>query len=137
MMPPLVSQIFNGRVEKSIDIVLYINGKPVGGQTGATLNQTMTPIDITNKINGDWVEKIGGLRNWNIQCNGMYIADSDSLSLLEEAFMTNTEVVVEIIAENIHFKGRGLITNFPLSAVFDKQFKYNLTILGVGPLERK
>ena len=124
-------------IKKGIDIILYVNGVPVGGQMGVILNQMMSPIDITNKINSEWTERMDGLKVWNVQCNGMYIANSNSLSLLEEAFMSNSGVEVEIIADDIHFMGRGLITNFPLTAVFDKQFKYNISILGTGPLERK
>ena len=124
-------------IKKGIDIILYVNGVPVGGQMGVMLNQMMTPIDITNKIKAEWTEKMDGLKVWNVQCNGMYIANSNSLSLLEEAFMSNSGVEVEIIAGDVHFIGRGLITNFPLTAVFDKQFKYNISILGTGPLERK
>lgn len=124
-------------IKKGIDIILYVNGVPVGGQMGVILNQMMTPIDITNKIKAEWTERIDGLKVWNVQCNGMYIANSNSLSLLEEAFMSNSGVEVEIIAGDAHFIGQGLITNFPLTAVFDKQFKYNISILGTGPLERK
>lgn len=124
-------------VKKGIDIILYVNGVPVGGQMGVILNQMMTPIDITNKIKAEWTERMDGLKVWNVQCNGMYIANSNSLSLLEEAFMSNSGVEVEIIAGDVHFMGQGLITNFPLTAVFDKQFKYNISILGTGPLERK
>lgn len=124
-------------IKKGIDIILYVNGIPVGGQMGVMLNQMMTPIDITNKIKAEWTERMDGLKVWNVQCNGMYIANSNSLSLLEEAFMSNSGVEVEIIAGDVHFIGRGLITNFPLTAVFDKQFKYNISILGTGPLERK
>lgn len=124
-------------IKKGIDIILYVNGVPVGGQMGVILNQMMTPIDITNKIKAEWTERIDGLKVWNVQCNGMYIANSNSLSLLEEAFMSNSGVEVEIIAGDAHFIGQGLITNFPLTAVFDKQFKYNVSILGTGPLERK
>ena len=114
-------------IKKGIDIILYVNGVPVGGQMGVILNQMMSPIDITNKINSEWTERMNGLKAWNVQCNGMYIANSNSLSLLEEAFMSNSSVEVEIIAGDIHFMGRGLITNFPLTAVFDKQFKYNIS----------
>lgn len=124
-------------IKKGIDIILYVNGVPVGGQMGVILNQMMTPIDITNKIKAEWTERIDGLKVWNVQCNGMYIANSNSLSLLEEAFMSNSGVEVEIIAGDAHFIGQGLITNFPLTAVFDKQFKYNISILGTGPLGRK
>jgi hypothetical protein len=30
--------------------------------------------------------------------------------------------------------GKALITDFPLSAVYNKEFKYSIKILGTGPL---
>lgn len=40
-------------LHRGIDVVLSINDKKVGGQNNATLNRTMSPIKITNKINGE------------------------------------------------------------------------------------
>ena len=35
-------------VQRSIDVVLIADGSPVAGQQGATLNRSMSPINITN-----------------------------------------------------------------------------------------
>ena len=41
-------------IQSGIDIVVKVDDKPIAGQLNATLNRSMSPIDITNKINGDW-----------------------------------------------------------------------------------
>ena len=121
-------------VQRSIDVVLIADGAPVAGQQGATLNRSMSPIDITNQITGSWKESLGGLMSWNISCNGMYIKDNAGLRALEQAFLENKEITVKILVGNIHYTGQALITNFPLNAVFNTQFNYTLSLLGTGEL---
>lgn len=121
-------------VQRSIDVVLIADGAPVAGQQGAMLNRSMSPIDITNQITGSWKESLGGLMSWNISCNGMYVKDNAGLRALEQAFLENKEITVKILVGNIHYTGQALITNFPLNAVFNTQFKYTLSLLGTGEL---
>ena len=64
----------------------------------------------------------------------MYIKDNAGLRALEQAFLENTEITVKILVGNIHYTGQALITNFPLNAVFNTQFKYTLSLLGTGEL---
>ena len=40
-------------LHRGMDIILSINNKKIGGQSNAKLNRTMSPINITNKINGE------------------------------------------------------------------------------------
>ena len=121
-------------IQKGIDVVLKINGKPVAGQQGATLNRSMSPIDITNKITGDWSESLAGTRTWRINCNGLFVVNAESLQALEDAFMNNTEIEASVAVGNKNYFGRVLITDYPLSAIFNAQFKYNISLLGVGEL---
>ena len=122
-------------VQRSLDIVLYINDIAVAGQEGATLNRAMSPIDITNKITGSWKESLGGLKSWSVACNGSYVKNANSLMQLEQAFMNNDEIDIKLILNTIHYKGKALITDFPLNAVYNDQFKYNITLLGTGELK--
>ena len=121
-------------IQKGIDVVLKINGKPVAGQQGAILNRSMSPIDITNKITGDWSESLAGTRTWRITCSGLFVVNAESLQALEEAFMNNTEVEVSVVVNGKNYFGRVLITDYPLSAIFNAQFKYNISLLGIGEL---
>ena len=122
-------------IQRGIDIVLYINNQPVAGQQGASLNRSMAPIDITNRITGDWTESMIGLRNWRVVCNGLYVVNAESLQALEDAFMNNDEVSVAIVTGNKNYFGRVLITDFPVSSIYNAQFKYNLSLLGTGELK--
>ena len=121
-------------VGRSVDVVLYLNNYPLGGQQGANLVRQAQVIDITNKINAEWSESLSGIKSWSIVCTGLYIVNDNSFALLEDAFMNNKPVEVSINVGSQQLRGKALITEFPLSAVFNKEFKYNLRLLGTGAL---
>ena len=121
-------------IQPGIDVVLRINGKPVAGQQNATLNRSMSPIDITNKINGEWKDSLGGTRTWRVKCSGMYVVNAESLQALEDAFMSNEEIDVSIGYNNKNYFGRVLITDYPVSSYFNAECKYEISLLGVGEL---
>lgn len=121
-------------IQKGINIVIKIGNKPVAGQQNASLIRSMVPINITNKITGDWQESLSGLRSWRVGCGGLYVLNAESLQSLEDAFMNNEEVEVSLTIGEKNYFGRALITDYPLSSIFNAQFKYNLSLLGVGAL---
>lgn len=122
-------------IQQGINVILKVDNKVVGGQRNIQLNRSSNAIDITNKINSEWQENLQGLKTWGITCNGIYVINSESLSLLEECFMESKDVEVTIIIGSKEYNGKAIITNFPVNAIYDKQFKYNITLLGNGALE--
>lgn len=124
-------------LNKSINVALYLDNIPLGGQQNATITRQAEMIDITNKINDDWTKSLAGKKSWSIQCSGLYVIDDRAFSLLENAFMNNQPIKVSISVGNNTLSGNALITDFPLSAIFNKEFKYNIRLLGTGALEQK
>ena len=122
-------------IQQGINVILKVDNKVVGGQRNIQLNRSSNAIDITNKINSEWQENLQGLKTWGVTCNGIYVINSESLSLLEECFMESKDVEVTIIIGSKEYNGKAIITNFPLNTTYDKQFKYNITLLGNGALE--
>ena len=122
------------KLGRSVDIIIGIDGLPLGGQQGAILNRQAEIINITNKIKTDWAENLTGTKSWSIICNGLYVIDDNSFLLLEEAFINNQSVEITINLGERQLKGKALITDFPLTVMFNKEFKYNLKLLGTGPL---
>lgn len=122
-------------IQSGIDIVLKIDNKPLAGQLNATLNRSMTPIDVTNKITGNWKENLGGLHTWKIKCGGMYVINAEALQRLEDAFFNNEEIDVSIKFSGKNYFGRCLIIDFPVSSTYNAQFKYNVSLLGTGELQ--
>ena len=122
-------------IQQGINVILKVDNKVVGGQRNIQLNRSSNAIDITNRINSEWQENLQGLKTWGVTCNGIYLINSESLSLLEECFMESKDVEVTIIIGTKEYNGKAIITNFPVNATYDKQFKYNITLLGNGALE--
>ena len=121
-------------IGRSVDVVISIDNCPLGGQQGANLTRQAQVINITNRINDEWAENLTGVKSWSINWAGLYVVNDKSFSLLEDAFMNNKKVEVSIKIGSQQLKGQALITDFPLSAVFNKEFKYNLKLLGTGAL---
>lgn len=121
-------------VGRSVDVVVSLNNYPLGGQQGASFMRQAQVINITNKINSEWSENLSGTKSWSLSCSGLYIVNDKSFALLEDAFMNNKPVEVSINVGSQQLKGNALITEFPLNAVFNKEFKYTLKLLGTGAL---
>lgn len=133
----MITQGQKTNLNKSINVALYLDNIPLGGQQNATIIRQAEMIDITNKINDDWTKSLAGKKSWSIQCSGLYVIDDRAFSLLENAFMNNQSIKVSISVGNNTLSGNALITDFPLSAIFNKEFKYNIRLLGIGALEQK
>ena len=121
-------------VGRSVDVVVSLNNYPLGGQQGANFMRQAQVINITNKINSEWSENLSGTKRWSLSCSGLYVVNDKSFALLEDAFMNNKPVEVSINVGSQQLKGNALITEFPLNAVFNKEFKYTLKLLGTGAL---
>ena len=121
-------------VGRSVDVVVSLNNYPLGGQQGASFMRQAQVINITNKINSEWSENLSGTKSWSLACSGLYVVNDKSFALLEDAFMNNKPVEVSINVGSQKLKGNALITEFPLNAVFNKEFKYTLKLLGTGAL---
>ena len=121
-------------VARSIDTIIRLDGVALGGQQGANLIRQTEAIDITNRIAGDWTESLAGKKSWNVVCSGLYITNDRAFGLLEDAFMNNKTVEVLTSFGGSKMKGNAIITDFPLNSVFNKEFKYNIKLLGTGAL---
>ena len=121
-------------VGRSVDVGVSLNNYPLGGQQDANFMRQAQVINITNKINSEWSENLSGTKSWSLSCSGLYVVNDKSFALLEDAFMNNKPVEVSINVGSQQLKGNALITEFPLNAVFNKEFKYTLKLLGTGAL---
>lgn len=121
---------------KGFDVLITINGKPVGAQLNADLRRAAITSDISNLIALDWADSLVHLKNWSVQCTGAYVVDDEGLEALEDAFAKGAEVELQIESPSLKYNGKAVITNFPIGAMFNKDMTYNLTFTGKGPLER-
>ena len=121
---------------KGFDVLVTIDGKPVAAQLNADLRRAATTSDISNLIALDWADSLVHLKSWSVQCTGAYIVDDEALMALEDAFAKGADVELKIESPSLKYKGKAVITNFPIGATYNKDMTYNLTFIGKGPLER-
>lgn len=122
--------------QKAIDIIIYLNDKPLGGQKNATLNCRTAMIDITNKITGEWVRSIPGKKSWSITCSGLSIKDNEAFNELQEAYLNGATLTIKLLEEeSLFYNGKVLISSFPLGMNYNNSVTYSLVLNGTGELK--
>lgn len=120
--------------KRGLDIRISIGENFLAGQRGATLNRSAETIDITNKVSAGWKESITSVKEWSVDCDGVFVADDTALKALETAFNANTMVDVKISDGTWGYEGKAIITDFPIDAPYDDAATYSLTLQGTGEL---
>ena len=130
-------------VTKGLDILIYTgtgsSKKAIGGQKGCTLSMEADSIDVSNKNDFGWASTIGGAKSWSVSCDGQFIADDAGQKALMDAFVSGTEVEVEMknTGETIYFSGKASITSIEVDAQFDDVCTLSIELTGVGALKVK
>ena len=119
---------------KGVDAILFLEDKALAGQKNASLTRRMSPINITNKITGEWSDSLSGVKSWSVTCSGVFIKDEESFNILENAFNEGTSITVKLSDGNRSYQGKALITSFPMTANYNDTFTYNIGLTGVGEL---
>lgn len=119
---------------KGVDAILFLEDKVLAGQKNASLSRRMSPINITNKITGEWSDSLSGVKSWSVTCSGVFIKDEESFDILENAFNEGTSIMVKLSDGNRSYQGKALITSFPISANYNDTFTYNIGLTGIGEL---
>lgn len=132
---------------KGIDILIKIDDEVVALQRGATLNRSAETYDTTTKTSGGWKEFVASLKEWSIDCDGLYTlpkaSGTSSFRALEDAFVNGEPVAVEFAlatetgvtaGDTIGFSGLAYIVDFPLEAPQDDSLTFSVTLQGTGEL---
>lgn len=110
----------------------------ISGQQGLTIDRSADSIEITSKdTEGGWKSKIGGMKEWSIDNDGIYVPDDKSHKALSKAFDSGDPVCIKVIngkEKKGMFGGLAVITDYPIEAPFDDAMTYSLTLEGMGAL---
>lgn len=132
---------------KGIDILVKVADEVVALQRGATLNRSAETIDTTTKTSGGWKEFVASLKEWSIDCDGLYTlptaSGTNSFRALEDAFVSGEPVTVEFalasetgatVGDTTGFSGQAIIVDFPLEAPQDDSVTFSVSFQGTGAL---
>lgn len=110
----------------------------IAGQQGLTINRSADSSEVTSKDTpGGWKAKISGMKEWSIDNDGLYVADSDSHRALGAAFESGDFVCLKIVnnkTKKAMFGGLAIITDYSLEAPYDDSMTYSASFEGSGPL---
>ena len=130
---------------KGVDILIKVNtgteGTPVwtavGGQRNATLNMGTATVDTTSKDSGGWEDNLPGLRNWNVEFDGLFVEDDDGLAALEDAFMSGNQVQVQVATPSGNkYQGKATLTDFSYEGPYEGEATASGTLTGSGALAK-
>lgn len=138
---------FSGSATKAVagkDILLAVFNSTgdkllaVAGQQGLTINRSKDSIEVTSKdTKGGWKAKIGGMKEWSIDNDGLYIGDDDSHRALNKAYHDDELVCLKVINQKTKeamFGGLAIVTDYPIEAPFDDAVTYSISLEGNGAL---
>ena len=120
--------------DRVVNVGIYVNDSLVAGQQSANISRAMSPVDITNRIDGEWSQSICGVKNWRVSCQGAYMANADAYAALEHAYYNNETVSLLIQDQGREYTGEALIISFPLGMTFASHYVYSIDFLGTGAL---
>lgn len=107
----------------------------IGGQSGATLNRETNLIEVTSKDDGQWASSVPGVRSWSVDCEGFMVASDAALDKLENIWLANGTVKVEIaLPSGKKYSGNALIESLPLEMPADDAVSFSLSLTGTGAL---
>lgn len=110
----------------------------VAGQQGLTINRTKDSIEVSSKDTvGGWKSFIGGMKEWSIDNDGLWVGSDESHKALSKAFHDDELVCLKVInqkEETSLFGGLATITDYPIEAPYDDAVTYSITLQGNGPL---
>lgn len=108
----------------------------IGGGKNGTLNRSAGTIDVTTRDSAGWKENMIGLKEWSFEHDGLVVANDEGYKALEKAFMNDLEVTLQIqTPSGEKYKGKGVLTDFPLEMPFDDAVSYSFSLTGNGALE--
>lgn len=122
---------------RGFDCLISIDDQPVAAQINASLDRTTDTADITDNITMQWKESLSNLKEWRVTCNGAYAANDEALAALEDAFLNNSIVDIELKSNEISYIGKAYIISFPIGAQYNGDVTYNISFLGSGPLQKE
>lgn len=121
---------------KGFNVLLSIGDREVAAQINAQLNRTTRYADISNKIELEWDNFISNSKTWNVVCGGAYVLSDAAMVDLENAYMNSEDVDVKLSNGQLIYRGKAIISSFPVGAAYNKDVTYSLNLQGKGPLIR-
>ena len=123
---------------RGLEVLIYVGGKAVGGQRGASLSMSADELDITDKNTVGYKKFLVGLKEWSISCDGLVVAGEAGYDALFNAFIAGTTVQIQFKKEDGSFgyEGEMVIASMDFDAQYDDALTYSCELKGAGDLTK-
>lgn len=125
------------------DYLLYINTGSlvvpewsfIGGQRGASINESAEEIDVSHKTSGGYTDTLPGLRSWSIDLDGLAMIQDKGVEALRKAYIQGKKANIKLqYPDNSYQVGWAAITELAKETPHDGEATLSGTLNGSGPL---
>ena len=109
----------------------------VAGQQGLTINRDKDTFEVTSKNSNGWKEFIGGLNEWSIDNDGIYVRSDVTHNALKEAYASGDPLLIKVVnikTSKDMFGGLAILNSYPIEAPYDDAVTYTIGLQGTGEL---
>lgn len=109
----------------------------VAGQQGLTINRDKDTFEVTSKNSNGWKEFIGGLNEWSIDNDGIYVRSDETHTALKDAYASGEPILIKVVnikASKDLFGGLAILNSYPIEAPYDDAVTYTIGLQGTGEL---
>jgi TP901-1 family phage major tail protein len=123
---------------RGLEVLLYVGGKEVGGQRGASLSMSADELDVTDKNTTGYKKFLVGLKEWSISCDGLVVVGEAGYDALFDAFIAGSVITVQLKKEDGSFGYQGpvVIASMDFDAQYDDALTYSCELKGAGDLTK-
>jgi TP901-1 family phage major tail protein len=110
----------------------------LGASRGLTLDLTKDTIDVTTRDDAKhgFTDHEGSWKTWSISTDGLYVADSETLTVIRVAYFDDEKIPASIVLpDGSTFSGRVIVTTFPIDTPYDDAVTFSTELQGCGALD--
>ena len=121
---------------RGLEVLLYVDGKEVGGQRGASLSMSADELDVTDKNTVGYKKFLVGLKEWSISCDGLVCVGEEGYDALFNAFINGSVIEVQLKKKDgtFGYQGPVVIASMDFDAQYDDALTYSCELKGAGDL---
>lgn len=107
----------------------------VGLAQNVELSASGSAVDVTTRDGAGWKEFIAGLKEYEISCEQLWVADNAALVILRNAYTAGTQLSITMLdSAGDGFSGNVVITSMKKGQPLDGGVTLPITLKGTGAL---
>lgn len=136
------------------DLLVYVATVAIAHSTTCAMTPTMETRTRATKDTGKFVNRVGGLLDWEVTAEALAMYGTGNYNTLLTAMLTRQPVTVKFAGRDAsatptdddwtpeeigdtYYEGQALITNLPLTAPKNADATFSITLSAAGKLEIK